>query len=233
MNKLQNISPPNPGVKKYRARFSSKMWDKIFPMILKYLDFESLLSANNVCKSWKNLISPQYIVVQAGYYVFGRENFYDKEKLRTSSLHIYHSITSKTSKSGNGEAGIRCIDFIDSVIMRWRVSYATFELATNVAIEFLARIQMKRTDYSSMEELLKYNHQLLGAASILIASKIRDVTPLKITQIITGHTKALRPSDIVLAEEYVLSVLPNWVEIDQVNNFSTSKLTTVLTPFVV
>jgi hypothetical protein len=206
------VSPLGP-TKKYDAA-QNAAWNLSIPKIAEFLDFDSALAASAVSKLWQKHICSFRLFIKAGHKLFDRDNFYDTQRLREASIQLQRNIPPTLLAKGVNATCIRCIDFIESVISRWRVSYATSELAASIVKDFLQEIETGPK--LPVQEFLKCDHLLLGAAAILTASKFRDAVPLKVSQIMVGYTKVLTAKDILAAEEVILKALPSWIEIDQV-----------------
>lgn len=210
----RNISPLGPGSKK--CKLNQFLWMTVLPAVVVFMDFMDVLAAQNVSRVWKQHVSSELIVNKAGFMLLCRARFCDRVRLRDKSLSLYEAISTKTHR-GNSLTCIRCLDFIDNVVNKWEVSYATFELAANTVIRFYASVEKRIPPTASIfEEVMTYNHNVVGAAALFIASKFRDVKVLKIEQILISTGKSVSKADVVAAEEYMLRHLENWVEIDQV-----------------
>ena len=148
--------------------------------IYQFLDYETALIAGSISKLWKKHICNFRLFVKAGHMIFGRDNFYDTQRLREASLNLKCYIPTTLQAKGVTATCIRCIDFIDKVVARWRVSYCTFDLAAHIVKDFLRQMEIETKHLP--QEFLKCDHVLLGCGAILIASKFRDSVPLKPAQ---------------------------------------------------
>ena len=212
-----NISPLAPDSKKCRP--PPKTWELAFPGIMTYLDYEDVLVVSAVSKAWNKRITVELLTRKAGKMLFGRCNFVDEMHLEVSSVALYDAVKSAGSLTANNPTCVRCIDFISSIVIRWRISYATCEVAVSIVVQYLGRLEKKAHNTPSrFEQALQSQHVLLGSAAILIASKLRDVKALKMQQIIVGYAKSISAEDVLCAEEVVLHSLPNWVDTDQVRH---------------
>ena len=212
----KTISPLSASIKKLTKRTVTN-WCVVLPLITKYLDYNACVNISKVSTEWKKYVPTTKLVIKAAESIYGRKRFCDRHKFLAQCQDLILSLQQEVVIYKDSIC-TSCIEYINRVLLRYQVSSATFACAAHIVVQAMSHFEKtKQHEHSVLfHDILICNHILLGAGAILIASKFYDTKALTVAQILIGNRNIINSEDVLLAEELILQMLPNWIETNEV-----------------